>query len=738
MAIRFLAVAAALLLVPATGLAAQSFLGSGLIVDPVDDGSPDPAVPELSQANRAWLDKATKASQEMDEELKTVMSDIANTARMEADPRTKKEQQLQMLEDMLKEYNTENETSIDETSRRMAAIAFRKAVRNHIRRPHRKTTKAAEEPVDPKVAEELNAWVSEANRATHDLEKEVSTEESDLGLAKPKGEEEKTLDRVADLIDEVDPKNASEMANLGDALAQERKRPKLMRSRASRHASQEPTEEDAKMVEAMRAWVLEANKASQDLEKEARHEESDLADAKPKGEEEKSLERVADLIDEVDPKNASEMADLADALAQVHRWPKRKAARQASPDMSEADSKMVEAIKTWMSEANKASQDMEKEARHEDGDLGDAKPKGEEEKSLERVADLIDEVDPKNASEMADLADALAQVHRRPKRKAARQAGQEMSDTDAKVVEAMKNWMAEATKDSQDLEKDVRREESDLGDAKPKGEEERNLDRVADLIDEVDPKNASEMADLADELHQKARTLDGKLKPRAESAGEANEKRTPMKPVLPTFAPYNSEEEADRIWKERLNGSAEAADAMKSWMAEADQANSNIDKEIDAAIDELAQEVPKSDEEKDLDRVMHLIDGTNPENASEVENLAASLARSSSFTRRVGKVPAAWSADQTAWDWTQEDAKKFWSWLKTAEEASSSLDRDLDASEEEFREYLKGMTSKQEGAMHKQLKVLEEMWDKYNFENESATAEDVLEKLDDAPSYTAA
>merc|ERR1719394_2081647 len=104
--------------------------------------------------------------------------------------------------------------------------------------------------------------MAEATKASQDLEKEVSTEESDLGLAKPKGEEEKNLDRVADLIDEVDPKNASEMANLGDALAQERKRPKLKHPRASRHASQEPTEEDAKMVEAMRAWVLEANKAS--------------------------------------------------------------------------------------------------------------------------------------------------------------------------------------------------------------------------------------------------------------------------------------------------------------------------------------------------------------------------------------------------------------------------------------------------------------------------------------------
>merc|ERR1719221_803016 len=132
--------------------------------------------------------------------------------------------------------------------------------------------------------------------------------------------------------------------------------------------------------------MAEANKASQDLEKEAKNEESDLGEAVPKGEEEKSLRRVADLIDEVDPKNASEMADLADALAQVERRPKRKAVRRVSQDTSEADIKMVEAMKSWMAEANKASQDLEKEAKNEESDLGEAVPKGEEEKNLRRVA----------------------------------------------------------------------------------------------------------------------------------------------------------------------------------------------------------------------------------------------------------------------------------------------------------------------------------------------------------------
>mmetsp|Transcript_28534 Transcript_28534/g.76162 ORF Transcript_28534/g.76162 Transcript_28534/m.76162 type:complete len:445 (+) Transcript_28534:62-1396(+) len=435
MPVRIWAAAAALLAPAAEGLAAQAFLGAA-VVEP--DATPEDGM-------RSWLERAEKANEGLDEELRKVMSELASTARQEKDPRTKKEQQLQMLEDLLKQYDTENETSIDETSKRMAAIAFRKAIRNHIRKPHRKSGKADTKPgdaVDRKMADEFSEWVQEANRATHDLEKQLSADESDLGLPKPKSAEEKSLDRVAD------------------------------------------------------------------------------------------------------------------------------------------------------------------------------------------------------------------------------------------------------------------------------------------LIDEVDPKNASEMADLADELHQKARTLGGELKPRAEPAGEAAQERRSARPVLPTFAPYGSEEEAARVWRERLNGSAEAADAMKSWMAEADQATSDIDREIDEAIDELKDEAPKSDEEKDLERMQNLIDATDPDNASEVADLAASLARSGSFTRRVGKFAA-----PPASGWSQKVAKEFWSWLKSAETESRSLDRDLDASTKELSEYLKGMTSKQEFAVHKELEMLEEIWAKYGLENESATAEDVMERV---------
>jgi len=287
---------------------------------------------------------------------------------------------------------------------------------------------------------------------------------------------------------------------------------------------------------------------------------------------------------------------------------------------------------------------------------------------------------------------------------------QDTFDADSAVGEAMRSWMAEATKASQDLEKEAKNEESDLGEAVPKGEEEKKLRKIADLIDEVDPKNASEIADLAAALAQD-RTWQRKLRTRGEGEAEVDP---------------SQEGEAKKDEERR------AGDALKSWMADADRATGDIDREIDEAISELAEEVPKSDEERDLERVQRLIDATDPENASDVADLAASLARSGSFTRRIGKFAA--PSDPA---WTQKDAKKFWSWLKNAEEESSSLDQDLDASRQELAEYLRGMTGQQERAVHRELRVLEEIWAKYGLENESATAEDVMEKLDaEAPTAT--
>jgi len=295
------------------------------------------------------------------------------------------------------------------------------------------------------------------------------------------------------------------------------------------------------------------------------------------------------------------------------------------------------------------------------------------------------------------------------------------------------------------LEKEAKNEESDLGEAVPKGEEEKNLRRVADLIDEVDPKNASEMADLGDALAQD-RTSQRKLKTRGEGdakvdamdsndgeAKESEERRGEAAaaaletPMIEQGHPSRANLPEEGLAKEGEGRQAE--EAMKSWVAEADKATNDIDREIDEAIDELKDEAPKSDEEKDLERMQNLIDATDPDNASEVADLAASLARSGSFTRRVGKFAA-----PPASGWSQKVAKEFWSWLKSAETESRSLDRDLDASTKELSEYLKGMTSKQEFAVHKELEMLEEIWAKYGLENESATAEDVMEKLvADAP-----
>jgi len=150
-----------------------------------------------------------------------------------------------------------------------------------------------------------------------------------------------------------------------------------------------------------------------------------------------------------------------------------------------------------------------------------------------------------------------------------------------------------------------------------------------------------------------------------------------------------------------------------------------------------------SEEEKELARAQRLIDGTDSKSPTEVGALAAALARTNSFTRRVGKLPAEWAgADgsqewdwtslgvRPSWDWTEEDTKKFWSWLKKADGESIRQDVEVVAAEDEFREYLGKMTTRQESVMHKELDRLEEMWEMYGFENQSATAEDVIERLD--------
>merc|ERR1719291_995678 len=72
----------------------------------------------------------------------------------------------------------------------------------------------------------------------------------------------------------------------------------------------------------------------------------------------------------------------------------------------------------------------------------------------------------------------------------------------------------------------------------------------------------------------------------------------------------------------------------------------------------------KSEEEKDLARAQRLIDRTDPKNPTEVGELAAALAKTNSFPRRVGKLPAEWAGADSSeeWDWTSLGVRPSWDW----------------------------------------------------------------------------
>ncbi|CAK0854236.1 unnamed protein product [Prorocentrum cordatum] len=580
------------------------------------------------------------------------------------------------------------------------------------RRPTRKAAAAAGEGVseaDTQVVDAMKSWIQEAKQASQDLEKEIKYEESDFGQAVPKGEEERRLERLGDLLDEVDPKNASEMADLAAALAQARRRPSR---KAARKSSKDVSEADSKVAESVKSWVQDAKQASQDFENEARYEESDFGQAVPKGEEERRLERLGDLLDEVDPKNASEMADLAAALAQARRRPSRKAVRKSSEDVSEADSKVAESVKSWR---------------------------------LERLGDLLDEVDPKNASEMADLAAALAQARRRPTRKAAAASSEDVSEADSKVVDAMKSWVQEAKQASQDLERETKYEDSDFGQAVPKGEEEKRLERLGDILDEVDPKNASEMADLAAALAQARRRSNhnaaikssvdvqkGEEEKRLQSLAEADAKVVEAMQRWVQEAKQASQdlereteksdvaESAPKGWKrvqkqleekrlERLGRILDGVDpANESEMADlaaalvdpkntsdvADlvaklvrarnskamsrqETSNQLESAIDAAIKDFPEDVLPAQMEKILERVQGLIDQTDPANRSQLAHLAAPLARPSYITNRIGMPPT-----HSEQEWTETDTADFWSWLEEAQAANDNPERDFESAED--------------------------------------------------------
>ncbi|CAK0854231.1 unnamed protein product [Prorocentrum cordatum] len=582
---------------------------------------------QVVDAMKSWIQEAKQASQDLEKEIKYEESDFG-----QAVPKGEEERRLERLGDLLDEVDPKNASEMADL-----AAALAQARRRPSRKAARKSSKDVSE-ADSKVAESVKSWVQDAKQASQDFENEARYEESDFGQAVPKGEEEKKLERLGDLLDGVDPKNASEMADLAAALVDPKNASEVAslvaklaqaRRRPSRKTARVPSEgardADSKVVEAMKNWTQEANQASQDLEKEIKYEESDFGQAVPKGEEERRLERLGDLLDEVDPKNASEMADLAAALAQARRRPSRKAVRKSSEDVSEADSKVAESVKSWVQEAKQASRDFENEARYEESDFGQAVPKGEEEKGLERLRDILDGVDPKNASEMADLAAALddpksaseladlvsklAQA-RRPSRKTARVPSEDARDADSKVVEAMKNWTQEAKQASQDLEKEIKYEESDFGQAVPKGEEEKRLERLGDILDEVDPKNASEMADLAAALAQARR-------------------RSNHNAAIKSSVDVQKGEEEKRL-QSLAEADAKVVEAMQRWVQEAKQASQDLERETEKS--DVAESAPKGWkrvqkqlEEKRLERLGRILDGVDPANESEMADLAAAL-----------------------------------------------------------------------------------------------------------------
>ncbi|CAK0854243.1 unnamed protein product [Prorocentrum cordatum] len=587
---------------------------------------------KVAESVKSWVQDAKQASQDFENEARYEESDFG-----QAVPKGEEEKKLERLGDLLDGVDPKNASEMADLAAALVDPKNASEVASLVaklaqarRRPSRKTARVPSEgarDADSKVVEAMKNWTQEANQASQDLEKEIKYEESDFGQAVPKGEEERRLERLGDLLDEVDPKNASEMADLAAALAQARRRPSR---KAVRKSSEDVSEADSKVAESVKSWVQEAKQASRDFENEARYEESDFGQAVPKGEEEKGLERLRDILDGVDPKNASEMADLAAALddpksaseladlvsklAQARR-PSRKTARVPSEDARDADSKVVEAMKNWTQEAKQASQDLEKEIKYEESDFGQAVPKGEEEKRLERLGDLLDEVDPKNASEMADLAAALAQARRRPTRKAAAASSEDVSEADSKVVDAMKSWVQEAKQASQDLERETKYEDSDFGQAVPKGEEEKRLERLGDILDEVDPKNASEMADLA---------------------------------------------------------------AALSWVQEAKQASQDLERETKYEDSDFGQAVPKGEEEKRLERLGDILDEVDPKNASEMADLAAALAQA---RRRPTRKAAAASSE----DVSEADSKVVDAMKRSNHNAAIKSSVDVQKGEEEKR-----------------------------------------------------
>lgn len=180
------------------------------------------------------------------------------------------------------------------------------------------------------------------------------------------------------------------------------------------------------------------------------------------------LEKLQAQVDAVDAKNASEVAELAAALAK-HRggeeWPHRK---QKQAPTAEPRPEVDERVRRWLDEASKAPEDSEEElesgAGEPSSDSAEEVAKSEEEEKLDRLSDLLDEVNTKNASDVSRVGDSLVaraaalralgppkKVKRHRRLRRARRASKRTKEAIAKEME---QWASEAEKATSSMDEE--------------------------------------------------------------------------------------------------------------------------------------------------------------------------------------------------------------------------------------------------------------------------------------------
>jgi len=220
--------------------------------------------------------------------------------------------------------------------------------------------------------------------------------------------------------------------------------------------------------ERSRKWLDEADKASDDLEKEVREQEGDLKEAIPKSKEEKGLERLHGMMDAVDPMNASELSDLGDLLVQ-----------------------------------------------QQEGGITDEAPASKFERDLERLESILEEADEKNATEISELgeaivAKALAQ-HDWPRRKVAKSrhprkarplSQRKREALEKAMVEDLKRLMAASANDTNRVDSTADQERDTIERIADKyGLESENITGI-DMVDQLNPSNDGWYNDAVDRLQR--------------------------------------------------------------------------------------------------------------------------------------------------------------------------------------------------------------------------------------------